>query len=150
SLEIYDQFFPNAKMIVGVDIEKLCAGLAYESDRVSVIVGDAGDRNTKERILQLSDRFDVIVDDGSHKSGDIIEAFLLYFPLLVPGGIYVVEDLVCSYWQGWEGGLFHERSSLAFFKTLVEVVNAEHWGIKQGPRDLLRLRFPNLRNEIDD
>jgi hypothetical protein len=150
SLEIYERFFPHAKKIVGVDVEERCATLKYRTERVSIVIGDAGTMTVKEKVLQHAGEFDVIIDDGSHKSEDIIEAFLLYFPLLRPGGTYVVEDLSCAYWQAWSGGLFHEQSSIAFFKTLVDLVNAEHWGIKQGPRDLLKHRFPNLRNSIPD
>jgi hypothetical protein len=43
-------------------------------------------------------------------------------------GIYIVEDLCCSYWQDFEGGLNDEASSMAFFKSLVDVINHEHWG----------------------
>lgn len=150
SLEIYERFFPHAKKIVGVDVEDRCASLRYRTERVSIVVGDAATLTVKEKVLQQSGAFDVIIDDGSHKSEDIIEAFLLYFPLLQPGGIYVVEDLSCAYWQSWSGGLFHEQSSIAFFKMLVDFVNAEHWGIKEGPRDLLKLRFPHLRNAVSD
>ena len=150
SLEIYDRFFQKAIRIVGVDANPRCADLRYDSDKVELVIGDVGGQSTKEKITQISKQFDVIVDDGSHISRDIIEAFLLYFPLLVPGGIYVVEDVSCSYWRNWEGALFYERSSITFFKTLLDVVNAEHWGIKEGPRDLLQLRFPNLRTPIPD
>jgi GT2 family glycosyltransferase len=52
-----------------------------------------------------------------------------YFDMVKDGGIYIVEDLHCSYWGDWEGGLYDPYSSLAFFKRLVDAINYEHWGI---------------------
>lgn len=41
--------------------------------------------------------FDVIIDDGSHMNGDIIETFGILWELLNPGGLYIVEDMHSSY-----------------------------------------------------
>lgn len=94
--------------------------------------------------------FDVIIDDGSHKSRDIISTFKFFFPRLKPGGLYVAEDLHCSYWSGWQGGLWRKDSAMEFFKSLVDIPNSEHWGVhlpksfsidtfKRGPKYKIRL-----------
>ena len=85
SLDIWSQFFPNAEAIVGCDINPDCERLTYDDPRISVIVGDANDPQTQQRILQLSGQFDIVVDDGSHQSSDIVKTFALYFPLLAGG-----------------------------------------------------------------
>ena len=41
--------------------------------------------------------FDIIIDDGSHISLDIVETFLLHWRHLRPGGLYVIEDLRPTY-----------------------------------------------------
>merc|ERR1711865_345259 len=41
--------------------------------------------------------FDVIVDDGSHTCPHITRSFNVLFPLLVPGGVYIIEDLNAEY-----------------------------------------------------
>jgi SAM-dependent methyltransferase len=38
-------------------------------------------------------RFDIIIDDGSHRVEDQMKTFLNYFDHLAPGGIYIIEDI---------------------------------------------------------
>src|ERR1043165_1930893 len=92
SLEVYDAFFAKAQAIVGCDIDPKCADLHYVSKRIAVVVGDCSVPATVAKIRRHSPSFDIIIDDGSHKSEDIIRSFLTYFPHLRPGGAFVVED----------------------------------------------------------
>jgi hypothetical protein len=55
-------------------------------------------------------------------------------------GVYAVEDLHCSYWQGFEGGLYDPYSAIAFFKRLADVINHEHWRNNR-PRTSLITKF---------
>ncbi len=128
SLDIWAKYFPKANTLVGCDIDANCGGLVYEDKRISVVVGDICDAKTQEKIFRISQHFDLIIDDGSHHSGDIIRAFIKYFKCLSDGGIYVAEDLHCSYWKDYEGGCYHPYSSISFFKSLVDVINSEYWG----------------------
>lgn len=143
SLEIWSQYFPNAKKFVGCDINPDCAKLAYADTRIAVVVGDATAPETQAKVLDQSANFDLIIEDGSHKSSDIVKAFARYFPALKPGGLFVAEDLHCSYWQEYEGGIFHPYSSITFFKHLADMVNHEHWGVEKGKADLIA-GFKNL------
>lgn len=129
SLEIWSEFFPQATRIVGCDINEACRQLTYGDPRISVVVGDANTNEVEEAIAALSPKFDLIIDDGSHRSSDIIRSFVRYFSRLEDGGLFVVEDLHCSYWAEFEGGLFDPASSMAFFKRLADVINHEHWGV---------------------
>lgn len=127
SLEVWSQYFVNHKKIVGCDINPKCGELHYEDSRVEVVVGDANTEDTFRRIVSLSPEFDIVIDDGSHVSDDIINSFLIYFPLLAPGGTYVVEDTHCLYWDAFKGGLLKQNSAQAFFKLFVDLINYEHW-----------------------
>ena len=120
SLEIWPKFFPNAQQIVGCDIRPECARLTYRNPRISVVVGDANSDEAQAAVLAHSAIFDVIIDDGSHASSDIVRSFARYFPHLSDGGIFVVEDLHCSYWKEFDGGLFDPFSSVNFFKRLAD------------------------------
>ena len=131
SLEIWSQFFENGQAFVGCDISEDCSKLEYTDQRISVIIGDATTLKTKEKILQKSPFFNLIIEDGSHKSSDIVKAFAEYFPALADDGIFIAEDLHCSYWSEYEGGIYYPYSSLNFFKTLSDVINHEHWGIER-------------------
>lgn len=127
SLDIWAKFFPKAETIVGCDINPACGTLGYSDPRIKVIVADAGTELAFSQIQACSSEFDLIIDDGSHRSSDIVKGFAKYFPLLADGGVYVAEDLHCSYWQNYQGGLYYPYSSMAFFKRLADVVNAQHW-----------------------
>uniref|UniRef100_UPI003340CCFF rhamnan synthesis F family protein n=1 Tax=Castellaniella defragrans TaxID=75697 RepID=UPI003340CCFF len=137
SLDIWGKYFPNAVHLVGCDINPDCARLRYDDPRITVVVGDANKDATQECIIAISDRFDIVIDDGSHTSGDIIQSFVRYFKYLVDGGLFVAEDMHCSYWEGFDGGLYDPYSSIGFFKHLADIVNYEHWGIEKPPMDLL-------------
>lgn len=79
SLEILSKYFVNASKFVGCDINLNCALLNYEDPRITVIIGDATTAETKEKIVHHAENFDIIIEDGSHVSGDIIKAFTQYF-----------------------------------------------------------------------
>ncbi|HUX82751.1 MAG TPA: class I SAM-dependent methyltransferase [Halothiobacillus sp.] len=137
SLEIWGCYFPRPERLVGCDINTDCHKLAYDDPRISVVVGDANDEETKNNILDCSPAFDVIIDDGSHRSSDIVKSFVHYFPHLADEGVYVAEDLHCSYWQEFEGGLYDPYSAISFFKCLSDVVSHEHWGVNKTREELL-------------
>ncbi|RYX89516.1 MAG: class I SAM-dependent methyltransferase [Comamonadaceae bacterium] len=138
SLEIWSKYFSKAKNIVGCDINPNCTQLTYSGSNIKVVVGDANTAEIEEKILDIEQKFDVIIDDGSHRSGDIASSFFRYFPHLNNGGIFVVEDLHCSYWREFEGGLFDSFSSMSFFKRLVDIINFEHWALPLQRADLLQ------------
>lgn len=137
SLEIWSQVFPKAKILIGCDINEACKNLEYQDPRVQIIVGDANSDTAYKSITELSETFDIIIDDGSHKSSDIIKSFSKYFKNISYGGIYIIEDLHCSYWQNFEGGLYNPLSSISFFKQLIDILNYEHWGLDKKHSDIL-------------
>ncbi len=149
SLEIWSKYFSNAATLVGCDINPDCAYLTYEDPRIGVIVGDANAPEIHERVIQRSPQFDIIIDDGSHLSGDIVKSFALYFPHIVENGIFIAEDLHCSYWHQFDGGLFDPYSSIAFFKRLADAVNHEHWGVPRMRADILQGIFTKYGCTVD-
>jgi 23S rRNA U2552 (ribose-2'-O)-methylase RlmE/FtsJ len=150
SLEIWAKYFLKAQKIIGCDIEPKCENLRYEDDRITVVVGDANSVDCENKILQHMPTFDIIIDDGSHKSSDVIRSFSRYFPHLNENGIYVVEDLHTSYWKDFEGGLHNPLSSIAFFKRLADVINYEHWRNNKSRGSFLTAFEKNLRTEFEE
>lgn len=138
SLEIWSKYFKNAVQLVGCDINLDCALLTYDDPVINVVVGDANSSDAFEKIMSHSKNFDIIIDDGSHLSSDIVKSFAMYFPHLNEGGVYVAEDLHCCYWNHFEGGLFAPHSAISFFKLLADIVNHEHWGISKSRTELMR------------
>jgi glycosyltransferase involved in cell wall biosynthesis len=137
SLEIWADYFSQAELFVGVDINEACRTLKYRDPRIKLLIGDINTEQIQEDILQHSREFDILLDDGSHTSSDIILSFARYFSYLKDGAIYVAEDLHCSYWKAFGGGVFHPTSSISFFKRLADILNFEHWGVAGKRADIL-------------
>ena len=137
SLEIFSKYFSNAELILGCDIDQRCKDLRYDQTNVKVIVGDVNEQKVKNEIIKHS-KFDIIIDDGSHNSDDIVRSFCNYFNHLKDDGLFIIEDLHCSYHQQHSGGLFFPISSINFFKKIVDIINYEHWGIKKKKTWLFR------------
>jgi len=85
SLEIWSRYFSGAKRIVGCDVNSECSRLRFEDERIAIVIGDANSDECEAKILQQAKEFDVIIDDGSHTSSDIIGSFARYFPYLNEG-----------------------------------------------------------------
>jgi hypothetical protein len=150
SLEIWSKYFHNFNRLIGCDIDPKCANLSYSDENISVVVGDANTDESEKQITQIQNTFDIIIDDGSHKSSDIIKSFVKYFKYLNDDGIFVAEDLHCSYWASYEGGLSYPYSSLAFFKRLTDIINHQHWGVEKDRDWILQGFFKVYDVSIDD
>lgn len=126
SLEIWEKYFFNCNRIVGIDVDKQCLKLNFRSNKISIIIGSSSEKETKDQAKKLG-KYEIIIDDGSHTSDDIISSFLLYFECLKDDGVYIVEDLHCSYKKEYGGGIANNESSIEFFKKLIDFINIEHW-----------------------
>jgi predicted O-methyltransferase YrrM len=127
SLEIWAKYFPNAEHIVGCDIDERCRALTYSDLRIRVFVGDATQSATCAAIASHSPSFDVVIEDGSHIPKDVIAAFLLYWPQVKPGGMFIAEDLHCDYFPSHQGSIRRRDTANRFFMSLTQLVNYEHW-----------------------
>jgi len=137
SLEIYSRYFPTFERLVGCDINPDCGKLKYQDPRIRVVVADANTDDGESRILKIAGSYDIILDDGSHTSTDIVRSFARYWRHLRPGGVYLAEDLHCSYWREFGGGLYDPMSSISFFKALADIIHQEHWGLTDSSRQRL-------------
>jgi SAM-dependent methyltransferase len=125
SLEIWAKYLPHASTIMGVDIDPAVQNLQFEGN-VKVLVADVNDFEKVKQWVGTAP-LDVVIDDGSHNSADIIAVFKNLFSLVAPGGKYVVEDLHASYWNSHGGGLRVRSSSMEYFKNIVDALNADHF-----------------------
>jgi hypothetical protein len=86
---MWSKYFSDAR-VVGVDVRDGCAGLCRNYPGISIRIADA-------RALRQPESFDVVIDDGSHISADIVDIYRTNWPSLVPGGVYFIEDLKCTH-----------------------------------------------------
>ena len=125
SLQIWSKYLPPGSIMVGIDIDPACAGFRPETN-ISILIGDAGDKVAIDRILGDA-KFDIIIDDASHRSDHVVSTFNACFGRLNCGGLYIVEDLHCSYRSSHGGGFRLAGSSMEWFKGLADALNVDHF-----------------------
>jgi demethylmacrocin O-methyltransferase len=93
--------------------------------RLRTIQGDQGDADALAGIAKRYGPFDVVIDDGSHFSEHVRTSFATLFPLLRPGGRYVIEDMQSGYWPGWGGStdLDSPATPMGLVKSLLDGLN---------------------------
>jgi hypothetical protein len=92
SLEMWRSYFGNECHIYGVDIEEACK--AYESENVTVFIGDQEDPDFWTRFNQQVQGIDVLIDDGGHTPNQQMVTLEQMLPYLRPGGVYLCEDVL--------------------------------------------------------
>ena len=110
--------------ICGIDIDKK----DFIIENVSILQGDQSDKLFLESIIKKYEKFDIIIDDGSHQAKHIIASFNFLFSHLNDKGIYVIEDLQTSYLPRYGGSrlnLNKRNSSMNFIKSLTDSINYE-------------------------
>ena len=94
STALWKAIFPDAR-VVGMDL-KFRRWLPASNDGVIYVEGDQADRTRLEQIAAEHGPFDLVIDDGSHVSGDQAVTMRALLPHVYPGGFYVVEDTHAS------------------------------------------------------
>jgi hypothetical protein len=122
SLKMWRDYFTQAT-IYGLDYydKSQLAG-----ERIKIFQGSQNDSEILQSMNKQSDGFTIIIDDGSHRSSDIIATFEILFPLLEMGGIYAVEDTQTSYWPilgGTSENLDSVKTTMGYFKALADGLN---------------------------
>lgn len=121
SLRMWKHYFRRG-LIYGLDV---FAKTGIAESRLQVLQGDQGDERFLDSMARQFGPFDIVIDDGSHISRDVIASFNALFPHVRPGGLYVVEDLASSYWPGCGGNAdpSAQGTSMAMVKTLLDGLN---------------------------
>lgn len=95
SVRAWKEYFPLAN-IFGVDLTYMPQ---HNSERIFMIQADQSKIEDLHRLAEMP--YNIIIDDGSHVSADQILSFNHLFASIKPGGIYVIEDLLCAYDERW-------------------------------------------------
>jgi len=85
SLSLWRDYLHPASRIIGVDI----APARPLGGNVEILQADA----TRDGWTKGIGPLDIVIDDGSHRAADQIATCRLLWPLLRPGGLYIVEDI---------------------------------------------------------
>jgi hypothetical protein len=125
SLRMWRTWFRGAR-IHGIDIFDKSL---HNERRITTHRGSQTDAVFLNAVIDKIGRVDIVIDDGSHDSADVIATFGLLFPRLADGGYYAVEDTQTSYWPH-EGNVTERNSphtTMGFFKSLVDGLNWEEY-----------------------
>src|SRR4051794_15880203 len=98
---MWGNFFPQGRVVGGGVRDKTFVN----EPRIRGFQGSQTDRELMERISKRFGAPTIVVDDGSHQPPHVIESFQILFPMLVDGGVYVIEDIQTSYWPAWQGSM---------------------------------------------
>ena len=94
SLQMWQALFP-AGIIAGVDIDETMRWPAFTHK----IVAAQDDPNMAIELFNVARWWDLIVDDASHHGQTTRASFDLLWPLVRPGGFYVIEDWFVGFGQ---------------------------------------------------
>ena len=126
SLKAWSEYFKNSK-IIGFDIKKIDLkkkGLLKKN--IKVYTGSQSDKKFINFLINKYKKFDIIIDDGSHKPSDVITSFEMFFNSLSRNGLYFIEDTQTSYNHYFGGNAFDLKYSgthMNFFKDLTDRLN---------------------------
>jgi len=143
SLEMWNHYFDGNCSIIGIDINPECKEIEKMFPNVKIFIGNQADDAFLAYVKSNISKIDIIIDDGSHISSDVIKTFELLYPIVSVGGVYLVEDLHTSYWEEFDGGLEKNGSSIEYFKKCIDKLNAKHIRQKDVNRD-----FSNITQSI--
>ncbi|MCH9694665.1 MAG: class I SAM-dependent methyltransferase [Gammaproteobacteria bacterium] len=99
SLRMWKDYFHPDSTIVGIDVDKSCKDHEIADRNVFVRIGSQADPDFLAQVNEEFGPFDIILDDGSHKTHHQNISFgALFRPALKDGGCYMVEDVHTNYW----------------------------------------------------
>jgi len=92
SIKMWDEYFGYKCHITGIDHSiKNANKKELEKDNIRILIGKQGDVQFLKTLCDQ--KYDLIVDDGSHKTEDQIVSFCELFQSVELGGLYCIEDL---------------------------------------------------------
>lgn len=95
-LDLFQALFPGG-LVAGVDVS---AGCRWPDGTIAVIAAQ-DDPSLPALLGGYSPAWDLFVDDASHDGNLTVATMRLLWPLLRPGGFYVIEDWMVG--LGWPG-----------------------------------------------
>tara|TARA_R110000822_G_C15291699_1_gene491126 strand:+ start:60 stop:722 length:663 start_codon:yes stop_codon:yes gene_type:complete len=122
-LKLWKEYFPHSYIYV-IDIKE-----EGEDDRSKIFKLDQSKEEDLQYIVDNIPKCKFIIDDGSHHPYHQFITFIkLFEELLEDGGVYIIEDIECNYWNpksnvyGYEIGHFN---TLDYFKNTLDQINSE-------------------------
>ena len=95
-----------------------------------IFVADQGKTLSLRQALSQMPKFDIVIDDGSHRPKDQKITFRETFKQVNEGGIYAIEDLHTSYRENYGGGYLNKDSFVEYLKSMIDSLHREEYGVE--------------------
>lgn len=130
SIKLWRGYF-NDVSIHGIDIDEK----QFDDPNVKLYKVDQSQETDLRKFAKtVNTSFDIIIDDGSHVPSHQILTLKHLWPLLAPGGVYIVEDVETSYWgksniYGYDfNSNQHDSNFIRFSSSFIDQINQEFSG----------------------
>jgi SAM-dependent methyltransferase len=120
SLRMWRDALPDCN-IIGIDNNPDVKDIPQQG--FDIIFGDA----TNEEDLKTIESVNIVIDDGSHHSNDIVKSFELLWSRLTVGGWYIIEDLGTQFNEKWGGNIEGSDATKLIYNELLNTFRK--WGI---------------------
>ena len=122
SINSWLEYLPNAH-IVGVDIQELWN---TDNPRYRQFKGSHGDMSFMRHVADQVKSADIVIDDGSHSVIGERVSFECLWPIIIPGGYYVIED-IHVWFDDKHDGSYHDGAR----DLLWRIASAINWSGKR-------------------
>ena len=144
SLRMWKQYFHPDSTIVGIDVDQSCQAHEIADRNVFVRIGSQADPAFLDKVNAEFGPFDIILDDGSHKTHHQIISFgALFRSALKDDGCYMVEDVHTNYW------IKHVDSPETFIDLSKQMVDMLHEPYFDRKETDFRHEHPDALQELD-
>jgi cephalosporin hydroxylase len=144
SLRMWKEYFHPDSTIVGIDIDKSCQAHEIANQKVFVRIGSQADPAFLATVNGEFGPFDIILDDGSHKTHHQIVSFgALFRSALKDDGCYMVEDVHSNYW------IKHVDSPETFIDLSKQMVDMLHEPYFDRKETDFRHEHPDALDDLD-
>ncbi len=144
SLRMWKQYFHPDSTIVGIDVDQSCQAHEIADRNVFVRIGSQADPAFLDKVNTEFGPFDIILDDGSHKTHHQIISFgALFRYALKDDGCYMVEDVHTNYW------IKHVDSPETFIDLSKQMVDMLHEPYFDRKETDFRHEHPDALQELD-
>ncbi len=144
SLRMWKDYFHPDSTIVGIDVDKTCKAHEIADQNVFVRIGSQADSKFLAKVNEEFGPFDIILDDGSHKTHHQNISFgALFRSALKDGGCYMVEDVHTNYW------LKHVDSETTFIDLSKQMVDMLHEPYIDRKESQFRHGHPDALNQLE-
>lgn len=159
SIQLWARYFTNAH-VWGLDLtidKAVRASVKELGPRVHLFAGSAYNESTPSQLGLEPETMDIFVDDAAHDTASMESALRVWWPLVKPGGYYIMEDIE---WQRGVYGVLGEplrpftqrvfAESAAFFADTT--LGHRNWSAYQNrscpPRERVRGKYCYARNHV--